>query len=99
MLRLKLEMAEKERLTDVEALVTRPRPVLVEKAAVKEMLLEETVKVEEVREMKEVGVTEEKREPEKKTKKPEKRSLRVGTEGDDVRAMQVCSNFNNLLLV
>ncbi|KAF3322230.1 putative peptidoglycan binding domain-containing protein [Carex littledalei] len=85
-LRLKLEMVEKERLTDVEAVVARPRPVLVEKAEVKEMLLEETVKVEEAREVREVGV-EEKREAGKK-KKPDKRTLRVGAEGEDVRDMQ-----------
>lgn len=91
-LRMKLEMLEKERLTDVEAVVTRPRPVLVEKAAVKEMLLEEAVKSEETREVREVGM-EEKKVPEKKMKKePERRSLRVGAEGDDVRAMQVCRN-------
>lgn len=98
LLRLKLEMVEKERLTDVETVVTRPRPVLVEKAAVKEMLLEEIVKVEETREVREVGV-EEKSEAVKKEKKPDKRTLRVGAEGDDVRAMQVCSNSNNLFLV
>lgn len=103
LLRMKLEMVEKERLTDVEAVVTRPRPVLVEKAAVKEMLLEETVKVEEareVREVREVGVEEKKEAGKmKKKKKPDKRTLRVGAEGDDVRVMQVCSNSNRLFLV
>jgi protein disulfide-isomerase len=98
-LRMKLELLEKERLTDVEAVVTRPRPVLIEKASVKEMLLEEAVKVEETREVREVGV-EEKKVPEmKKMEEPKRRSLRVGAEGDDVRAMQVCRNSIFFLLV
>ncbi|KAJ3706406.1 hypothetical protein LUZ61_010111 [Rhynchospora tenuis] len=85
-LRLKLDMVEKERLGAVEAVVARARPVLVDKADVKEMILEEVVKVEEVKEV----VVEEKREvlKEKEKKQPERRSLRVGAEGDDVRAMQ-----------
>jgi protein disulfide-isomerase len=97
-LMLKLEMLEKERLTDVEAVVTRPRPVLVEKAAVKEMLPEEVVKVDETREVREVGVGE-KKVPEKKMKEP-KRIQRVCAEAHDVHSMQVCSNATiNLLLV
>ncbi|XP_078167667.1 plastid transcriptionally active 5 isoform X2 [Carex rostrata] len=88
LLRMKLEMMEKEKLTDVEAVVTRPRPVLVEKAEVKKMLLEETVKVEEAREVREVGVEEKKETGKMKKKKPDKRTLRVGAEGDDVRVMQ-----------
>lgn len=98
-LRFTIEKLEKEKLGDIEAVVSqpRPRPVLVEKAEVKELVLEEVVKVEEVREVKEVNV-EEKREAKKK-EKPERRSLRVGAEGDDVHTMQVHNNFISLLLV
>ncbi|KAJ4759697.1 plastid transcriptionally active 5 [Rhynchospora pubera] len=93
-LRMKLDMVEKERLGAVETtVVTRARPVLVENAEVKEMILEEVVKVEEVKEVvveeKREVVVEEKREVEEgKKKQPERRSLRVGAEGDDVLAMQ-----------
>ncbi|KAJ3706400.1 hypothetical protein LUZ61_010105 [Rhynchospora tenuis] len=67
------------RFRAVEAVLTRARPVLLDKADVKEMILEEVVKVEEVKEEVKVKVKE---------KEPGRRSLRVGAEGDDVRAMQ-----------
>ncbi|KAJ3680038.1 hypothetical protein LUZ60_016316 [Juncus effusus] len=85
-LRMRIGMTDKkERMGGGFGIEVVRRPALAEKADVKEMVFEEVVRVEEVKEVREV---EEKKEKEKEKKESERRVLRMGAEGKDVKALQ-----------
>ncbi|RWW29307.1 hypothetical protein GW17_00006178 [Ensete ventricosum] len=94
-LRLRIEALERDR-PELEAMIlaapqnegrsraAAPRPALVEEAQVKEMVLEEVRVSEAVVERREEEVVEERQQ-----QKIRQKTLRKGSEGEDVRALQV----------